>query len=54
MVISVLGLTLGGGALIWRSAVWFPGVDASLLWFALFIFPLSLLHSYLHAIVQGV
>jgi O-antigen/teichoic acid export membrane protein len=51
--LGLLGLVTGGAMLYLRGHEWFPGVDPRVLWFALAIFPVSLLNSYLHSIFQG-
>lgn len=53
LYLSVLGVVTGS-VLLWRySEQWFPGVPQELLWFALSIFPISLLLGFVSSIFQG-
>ena len=51
--LGLFGLAAGAAILNWNAEGLFPGVSPLLLWFALVIFPVSLLNSYLHSIFQG-
>lgn len=51
--ISIIGLSLGAGVLLLYAQEWFPGVPELLLWFALSIFPVALLLSFVSSMFQG-
>ena len=53
LVLSLLGLGIGSAVLWWRAEQWLPGVSHKLLWFALAIFPISLLLGFVSSIFQG-
>jgi len=53
LLLGTLGVVLGAGVLIWKAEHFFPGVDPFILWFALAVFPLSLLNGFLHSVFQG-
>lgn len=52
-VIIIIGLSIGAGILLLYAQEWFPGVPELLLWFALSIFPVALLLSFVSSIFQG-
>lgn len=51
--ISIAGLSIGAVMLNFFARQWFPGVPELLLWFALSIFPVVLLNSFVSSIFQG-
>ena len=51
--LGTLGALFGAGLLVWNASGIFPGISPLILWFALAIFPISLLSSYLHSVFQG-
>ena len=51
--LGTLGSLFGAGLLVWNASGIFPGISPLILWFALAIFPISLLNSYLHSVFQG-
>lgn len=51
--LGTFGLVLGSAILKWKAEAFFPGVARLVLWFALAVFPLSLLNSYLRSVFQG-
>lgn len=53
LLLGSLGLAIGATVLLWKGSQLFPGVDPRILWFALAIFPLGLLNSYLLSVFQG-
>lgn len=52
-VIIIVGLSIGAGVLSLYAQEWFPGVPELLLWFALSIFPVALLLSFISSMFQG-
>jgi O-antigen/teichoic acid export membrane protein len=53
MWLGTLGSMFGAGLLIWNASGVFPGISPLILWFALAVFPISLLNSYLQSVFQG-
>ncbi len=53
LVISAVGLSLGGVLLWWKGAEWFPGIPLTLLVVGLLSFPPNLLQFYCQSILQG-
>lgn len=51
--IAITGSAVGAVVLIFFSERWFPGVHPRLLWFALLIFPFSLLLNFVSSFYQG-
>lgn len=51
--ISIVGLAIGSVVLLLYARQWFPGVPELLLWFALSIFPVALLCSFVSSMFQG-
>lgn len=51
--ISIVGSIIGAVVLLFYARQWFPGVPELLLWFALSIFPVALLLSFVSSMFQG-
>lgn len=51
--LGTIGCAVGACLLLWNASGIFPGIPPLILWFALSIFPIRLLNSYLHSLFQG-
>lgn len=51
--IAVLGGLMGGAAIYWRAAQWFPGVPIKMLWLALGMFPVIFVTGAISSLFQG-
>ena len=53
VILSVIGVAIGGSIIQLKSEVIFPGIEPLMLWLALASFPISLMQSFIISIFQG-
>lgn len=54
LIITILGMLVGAAVIRFYAELFFPGIDAKLLWLSLIAFPVCLLQDFIISVFQGV